>query len=105
MTIKHKLYCKVCGQPFEAVRRDARACSPACRQRLYRSRLRKRAMIEQWEIINGAARPTKKTSTAAVDQILNYQTKTRLEFSQTRFETTGSPYYPAKGFTVDQDGD
>lgn len=31
-------HCVVCGQSFTAPRRDARTCSPACRQRAYRQR-------------------------------------------------------------------
>ncbi len=30
--------CEVCGEPFTASRRDARTCSPACKQRAYRLR-------------------------------------------------------------------
>jgi hypothetical protein len=32
--------CDVCGQPFEAPRSDARYCSPACRQKAYRRRVK-----------------------------------------------------------------
>lgn len=31
--------CKVCGAGFEANRKDARYCSPACRDRAYRDRI------------------------------------------------------------------
>lgn len=34
----HKIVCRVCSEPFEAVRSDAESCSHACRMRLYRSR-------------------------------------------------------------------
>jgi len=30
--------CEACGEPFEPTRSDAKTCSPACRQRLYRLR-------------------------------------------------------------------
>jgi hypothetical protein len=30
------MYCEQCEQPFWAARRDARYCSPACRQASYR---------------------------------------------------------------------
>jgi hypothetical protein len=30
--------CEVCGEPFTAARRDAKTCSPACKQKAYRQR-------------------------------------------------------------------
>lgn len=38
MARPYKFKCQVCGGIFEAVRQDARQCSPACRQRSYRER-------------------------------------------------------------------
>lgn len=32
--------CEVCGEPFTATRSDAKTCSPACRQKAYRQRMR-----------------------------------------------------------------
>lgn len=33
--------CEVCEEPFTATRRDAKTCSPACKQKAYRERRRK----------------------------------------------------------------
>jgi len=30
--------CEVCGEQFTATRRDAKTCSPACKQKAYRQR-------------------------------------------------------------------
>lgn len=38
MAQPYNFRCLVCGGMFEAVRHDARQCSPACRQRAYRTR-------------------------------------------------------------------
>jgi hypothetical protein len=34
----HKKLCATCGRPFTGSRKDAKTCSPACRQKAYRQR-------------------------------------------------------------------
>ena len=42
--------CAACGKQFRHADPVARACSPACRQRLYRQRLKAREQVEQERI-------------------------------------------------------
>ncbi len=39
LALARRKSCAACARPFTATRRDARTCSPACRQRAYRTRL------------------------------------------------------------------
>lgn len=43
---KERLTCRVCGNPFRAVRRDARYCSAKCRQQFNRYYKKQTAIVD-----------------------------------------------------------
>jgi hypothetical protein len=40
LALPHNITCEGCGSEFTSKRSDAKTCSPACRQKVYRKRLR-----------------------------------------------------------------